>query len=81
MKTVILIEDGAVQLVITPESDFEKNAVKSFYSKPTSTKIFNGAFYSCAGGWTRQSRSYGAIGNDAEPVSLILRIENDSEPA
>lgn len=30
MKTAIYIEDGTVQLVLTHESDFEKNALGSF---------------------------------------------------
>lgn len=29
MKTAIYVEDGTVQLVITPESDFEKNALST----------------------------------------------------
>lgn len=29
MKTAIYIEDGTVQLVLTPENDFEKNALRS----------------------------------------------------
>jgi hypothetical protein len=68
MKTAIYIEDGTVQLVITPESEFEKNALRSFENKPMEVKIFNGHFHECRGGWIRQ---YG------DKSSLILRI---SEP-
>jgi hypothetical protein len=68
MKTAIYIEDGAVQLVITPESDFEKNALKAFEDKPTSTRIHHGSFYHCQGGWARHGRS-------EEDRSLILRTE------
>lgn len=81
MKTAIYIEDGVVQLVITPETGFEKNALSSFESKPLEAKIFNGSFYDCRGGWTRQSRYYQEIAHfsaaDGGDKSLILRI---SEP-
>ena len=50
MKTAIYIEDGVVQLVITPEGEFEKNALKSFENKPMEAKVFAGAFYDCRGG-------------------------------
>jgi hypothetical protein len=84
MKTAIYIEDGIVQLVLTPESVFEKNALGSFYSKPLDVKMFNGTFYDCAGGWTRQSdtpdyTSFGA-GMDRAPDSLMLRI-TEAKPA
>lgn len=55
MKTAIYIEDGVVQLVITPESDFEKNAIGSFSKSQVETKIMEGQFYKCMGGWYRQA--------------------------
>jgi len=81
MKTAIYIEDGIVQLVITPESDFEKNALSSFEEKPLEAKIFSGSFYDCRGGWIRQAeyvpnRLYS--GTNVNEKSLILRIENKS---
>lgn len=76
MKTAIYIEDGTVQLVLTPESEFEKNALSGFRDKPLEVKLFAGAFYDCRGGWVRQTRfSYqrGAYGLEPEDQSLILR--------
>lgn len=64
MKTAIYIEDGVVQLVLTPQNEFEKNALKSFERGDLETKIMSGSFYECGGGWTRHST------ND---TSLILR--------
>ena len=81
MKTAIYIEDGVVQLVITPESEFEKNALTSFESKPLSVKIFNGTFYDCQGGWARQKpieRESGYMSysdGSLHDKSIILRIE------
>ena len=75
MKTAIYVEDGAVQLVLTPEDKFEKDALKMFSSKPTRTTIVEGQFYSCQGGWTRwrdHEESY---------QSLIMRIEESPSAA
>lgn len=82
MKTAIYIEDGVVQLVITPESDFEKNALTTFQEKPLDAKIFSGSFYDCRGGWVRQ-QDYNAnimanttlIGRN-EDKSLIIQIKD-----
>lgn len=74
MKTAIYIEDGVVQLVITPESEFEKNALSGFRDKPLEAKLFVGAFYDCRGGWVRQ-REYLPDHWDSRKgdESLILR--------
>lgn len=83
MKTAIYIEDGVVQLVITPESDFEKNAIKSFEDKPTKTIIHSGSFYDCRGGWTKQGNYYPehAFGRgDHSDKSLIIRVEGAANP-
>ena len=78
MKTAIYIEDGVVQLVITPESDFEKNSLATFREKPLDAKIFAGTFYDCRGGWIRQSAlqrpgPYGS--SEPNDDSLIIRID------
>jgi hypothetical protein len=78
MKTAIYIEDGVVQLVITPESDFEKSALRSFEDKPMEAKVFAGTFYDCRGGWVRQAShhfdlsAFGSSNNNDR--SLILRM-------
>lgn len=73
MKTAIYIEDGVVQLVLTPESEFEKQTVASFADKPMSTQIFRGTFYDCRGGWTRQKK-YFPEAHESEDQSIILRV-------
>ena len=83
MKTAIYIEDGTVQLVLTPESDFEKNALSTFQAHELDAKLFSGSFYDCRGGWVRQSGYYqpGYIGTDNNDKSLILTIKtNDQNP-
>jgi len=77
MKTAIYIEDGVVQLVITPESEFEKSALRSFEEKPMEAKVFAGTFYDCRGGWVRQAGYFGggmSQGGDHNDRSLILRM-------
>ncbi len=82
MKTAIYIEDGTVQLVITPETDFEKNILSTFEEKPLKAQIFSGSFYDCRGGWIRQNCyipsivPYETDGNDR---SLILRIDEEKK--
>jgi hypothetical protein len=76
VKTAIYIEDGVMQLVITPENKFEKDAVGTLCDKPLGVQIFTGAFYDCRGGWTRQSdymlNNYGS----SDDKSIILRVVN-----
>lgn len=75
MKTAIYIEGGVVQLVITPESDFEKSALRSFEGKEADAKVFSGSFYDCRGGWTRQNDyHHPSVYGDHTDRSLILRM-------
>ncbi len=79
MKTAIYIEDGTVQLVLTPESEYEKGALKTFENKPLNAQIFVGSFYDCRGGWVRQKHFSRQNFNpmlDTDDRSLILRMSN-----
>ena len=76
MKTAIYIEDGRLQLVLTPETDFEKSALKTLISRKVSAEIFEGAFYACAGGWTRQRHSWGGRVDNNSTDSLIIRADS-----
>ena len=77
MKTAIYIEDGLVQLVITPESAFEKNALTTFRDKPLDAKLFCGSFYDCRGGWVQQTKffpeSFRTERPDDESLILVAR--------
>ena len=65
MKTAIYIENGMSQVVLTPENEFEKNAMKHLAAAENIT-AYRGSFYECQGGWSRHG-----TGDD----SLILRTE------
>lgn len=84
MKTAIYIEDGTVQLVITPENAFEKNALTHFNTGQLTAKIFNGSFYDCRGGWVRQTalkdRSFSSY-TEPSDSSIILRVQPTESPA
>jgi hypothetical protein len=66
MKTAIYIENGVTQLVLTPESDWEKQALKAFAKETDTLKIYRGSFFRCQGGWNR----YEVEGDD----SIMLRL-------
>jgi len=83
MKTAIYIEDGVVQLVITPESDFEKNALSSFDKEKLDARIFTGSFYDTRGGWVRQNDYYPQSHlnpSESGDKSLILRVSDNVKP-
>lgn len=83
MKTAIYIEDGTTQLVLTPETEYEKEIVRSFGKRLNTVKVFEGQFYDCRGGWVRQSawRDRGSLGSvyDRYDTSLIMRIGTDED--
>lgn len=74
MKTAIYIEDGVVQLVLTPENEFEQNALNSFKDKNIQTTIMHGQFYACQGGWFRHQNNPSSAEN-----SLIIRVMNNDK--
>ena len=86
MKTAIYIEDGVVQLVITPETEFEKNALTTFRDKPLDAKLYAGSFYDCRGGWIMQTAYHDKRGfydnynDNHRDSSLILTAREKKEP-
>lgn len=81
MKTLLITKENRQQIVLTPETEFEKSIVKMFHSeftfpqpieekkKPTEAQIYLGEFYDCRGGWTREGQN-----ND----SLIIVFDKKS---
>lgn len=55
MKTLITLQQNRKQLVLTPETEFDKSVINSLKEcKNSSVEILSGSFYECQGGWTRQ---------------------------
>lgn len=66
VKISIYIEQGVTQIVLTPESEWEKSVIRSVEENQTNLTIRRGQFYHCQGGWDRLGS-----GDD----SLIIRTE------
>lgn len=84
MKSAIYIEDGTTQVVITPETEFEKRTLATLTGDDgISCHVFEGSFYDCRGGWIRQTAyhpntsMYGTENN--RDLSLILRAKKTPE--
>lgn len=76
MKTAVYIEEGIVQLVLTPETEFEKTLLAR--AVPEEVHILRGSFYGCQGGWTRMSQvSRSPWDNPADDHSLIVRLAKE----
>jgi hypothetical protein len=58
MKTAIYIEDGLLQLVLTPQSETDRKVLTTLEEAGTNLKTHRGEFYACQGGWTRQKETY-----------------------
>ena len=67
MKTNIYIEDGVTQIILTPETDFEKNILRDFDISNSKTSLFKGNFYDCQGGWVRRS--------EHTPDSIMIKCD------
>lgn len=63
-----MVQDGNVQLVLTPETDFERDIVEKYGKDFNTVKCFKGEFLDCQGGWTR--------GYSSED-SLMLSIKDE----
>lgn len=75
MTTAIFIQDGAVQLVLTPENEWERNALKMLGEGEKRLAIMTGSFYETRGGWNRFAQSWGnAYGGAQDDRSLIIRV-------
>lgn len=66
MKTTILSQDGNMQIVLTPETEFEKNVIEKYGKDFSKVNTYKGNFSDCKGGWTRLY---------PYEESLILRID------
>lgn len=70
MKAAIYIREGRTQVVLTPESDWEKNALTAIEETPQGDLIIHrGSFYDCRGGWTREGSG---------DASLIFVVANSA---
>lgn len=78
MKIAFYVDEGREQVVLTPESDFEKailGKLRAAASNPTESPhellIETGQFYRCQGGWTRH-------GSQSQRDSLFIVLDHRS---
>lgn len=82
MNCTLLVRDGLTQVVITPETEFEKKLMDVLRPEGNYT-FFRGVFNECKGGWVRPYMQTqgpydidGPIGDD----SLILCVREEKGP-
>lgn len=73
MKTTILIKEKRIQLILEPETPFDKEVLKILGRVPNSYKA---NFYDCQGGWTRSGLGFGEEGTDSDLV-IVFDHEGD----
>lgn len=74
MKTAIYIQDAVLQLVLTPETKWEENALDQLKDKELSVKFFRGEFSDCRGGYVKHF-------SEASVQSLMIRADVVPPPA
>ncbi len=70
MKVAIYIKDDLTQIVLTPETEEEKAAMK-IVQEADNLETRTGSFYECEGGWVRQ-------GTHDRSTFLIVRKKEET---
>jgi hypothetical protein len=69
MKIALYIERGREQIVLTPESDTERQILNKLHEAPRELlAVHKGEFYACQGGYTRMRET-------SEPKDTIIVLE------
>lgn len=76
MKTALFIQDGQLQVVLTPTVDSEQ-AILNLVEKKEKVSFHRGSFYECNGGWTRYRESWeNSYGDRISDTSLIITLRD-----
>lgn len=73
MRLAVYIEDRMIQLVLTPEDDWEKNILENIIDTPKQVSIHRAEFYKTTGGFS--------VYDSAGIESAMLRIEDQPSDA
>lgn len=77
MKSVIIVAEGATQIALTPENDWEKKVLEQIQEHQGPLTILSGSVYECQGGYFRAID----IGRERRGYdSLILRMDAPPKP-
>jgi hypothetical protein len=74
MTSAIYIENGTVQLVLTPETEIDKK-VLTVLEKSKGLETYRGSFYDCQGGWIRHRSVQNYY--EQSDYSLIFRVREE----
>lgn len=72
MQVAIYIAKGRTQLVLTPETEFEKSICGKVEQGYQAVKVYNGSFYNCQGGWTRH-------GSDDSSLIIVMDLKEENK--
>lgn len=76
MKIALYIEDGLEQLVLTPDSEYERTMLQKIHDGARDLSIKSGGFYRCRGGWTRHKQMphspFDSATNDEDESTIIV---------
>ena len=76
MKTAIYIDDGVLQVVLTPQTETDRKVLDVLEESDGEMKISRGQFYDCQGGYFREGwPSNFAKETNLSNHALIVRIE------
>jgi len=76
MKVALYQDAGRTQVVLTPESEWERRIVTMLGKETAPTRILHGEFYACQGGWTREHDL--ALGSGPADNSLLLVLDKSN---
>lgn len=85
MNIALYIEDGLEQIVLTPQTDYEKKMLALLHNQQRKVEIKEGMFYHCKGGWMRHGdlgySSYDPPGfrNENNSTILVLTEKDENE--
>ena len=80
MKTAVYIEDGRMQLVLTPDGEYEQRVVSMLAERSAEVRIITGQFYGCQGQYTRQSSDFnGMTLNPRAERSLLIILDSPKD--
>jgi hypothetical protein len=84
MKIAFYMDEGVEQIVLTPESEFERDMLKKMHEGSRELTIKLGGFYNCQGGWIRHSHGYDGFNQrplDEQSTIIVLRPKPTEPPA
>jgi hypothetical protein len=83
MKIALYIEDGVEQIVLTPQTDYEKKMLALLHDQTRVVEIKDGSCYECNGGYVRHGyvggSYYDSTRNADNSTMLVLRRKVEEE--